>query len=284
MKLKKSIIVLCSLIMFSNQTFTQEKDLAATIGRAERGKGKWGPGCWIGTKVGSGFDPSVKDPTDPNTQVYKLVGGGDVNKAWSNRVVFCLTSPPFQLTPGYEYTFKGRLKTSDVGQKVNLLAAIRKGGLKDLNSASISETKDWTELVVGPFKVNAKCQAKYLAVNMMGPGTVWVGKLSLLEKKISPLNIKLPIAEYSADDKTAVVDINLSVTDLNGLSIQMQIKNSAGKIKNKKVTPTKSKFKASIPIAKLKPGKYQLTVKLLKNETELGSKTVSFTKTSESMF
>lgn len=284
MQLTKSIIVLCFFVMFSGRGYTQEKDLTAAIGRAERGRGKWIPGCWIGTKSGSGFATDIKDPTDSETKVYKLVGGGDANKPWSNRVVFWVNVPAVELVPGYEYRFKGRLKTSNVGQNVHLLAAIRGGGLKDLSSDNINGTKDWSELAVKPFRVKSKCRPKFLAVDMIGPGTVWIGKLSLLEKKVSPLDVKLPLTEYSADDKAAVVEIDISVADLNGLSIQLQVSNSAGKIEDKTVTPTASRLKESIPISKLKPGKYQLTVKLLKDKAELAAKKVGFTKTKESMF
>lgn len=292
MDVRKEVVLLAgiALLLLSvspvNLLAEEEKDLAASIERASSGSGKWTPACWIGTMAGSGFDEKVVDPENKEIKVYRMVGGGDPNKdAWSNRVVFWIQRPPIPLSPGYEYMFKGRLKTKEVRQKVGIKAAIRGGGVRDISSKNLSGTKDWTELVAGPFKVNEECVPGYLAVDLVGPGTVWVGRLSFIEKKMKPLRIELPLKEYSQDDKVALIKISLAKKDLSGYSIEIRLKDEKDNIcESKKLIPSAQEFKESIDLSKLKAGKYDIEVNLIKLKKVISSESETITKTEDEWF
>ena len=282
-------VILLAGIMFLLPAFlnsqTKEKDLNVSIEKADSGYGKWIPACWIGNIVSKGFDKEAVDPENKKVKVYKIVAGGNPNKPRSNRAVLWIQNPPFNLSPGYEYTFKGRIKTNDVAQKVRLIAAIRAGEVKDIFSSHLSGSNDWMELVAGPFLVNKECIPIYLSVDLIGPGTIWIGKLSFIERKIKPLRIEIPIKEYSEDDKVSVINISLVEKERANCSIEIKLKDKKSNIyENKKLIPHIQKFKESIDIGKLKAGEYYIEVNLIRDGEIISSASETITKTTEKFF
>ena len=255
--------VVCLLSLLGMAT-AADRDLLSEIGRKAEGasSSNWKVQEWLG-KGGVGTkDPATKDPKSPKTEVYKITGAGDPSKPGTNRIVFWVDGPLVQLQPGKKYQFTARLKLKDVKQMVQVDAAIRAGGVKDVIK-KIFGTKDWEEHV-SAFEVNEECVPRFFAIDFWGPGTIWISDLKLIEKEEPLLQFILPLKEFGLEEKTAKSRIIVAAKELPAkINIYTKVAGKNVVLYNSEIGEKITE--AGIDISSLKEGKYEILVELIKN-------------------
>lgn len=166
---------------------------AVAIATAVRGENledlsQWKLQAWKGSGQGR-FDTTVHE--------LVLQGGGE---AMDNTVAVVYEAPLNIPRDGY-CRFSAKLKGEDVTSSVILCAAIRSGGLKDLNSRKLTGTFDWQDVSVLIHPPEEVKQATYLAIRLFGPGKVRVKDITVrpLDKQTAEALAEKEAAELKLD-------------------------------------------------------------------------------------
>ena len=157
-------------------------DLFSGIGRDPEGAGgiNWKMQAWIGNDAGSGPDAECIAPKEWKGKDANCVPFLLKSEA-ADRLVYWVKDPSVQLKPGKTYTMSTWLKLEGVKGYTWLIAAVRCGGVQDVRGKKIFGEKDWAEYSI-EFSVEEECMPAYFAIDLWGPGKVWVGPIKLSEK------------------------------------------------------------------------------------------------------
>lgn len=106
----------------------------------------------------------------------KLMGG----KTNGSQTVYWVENPTILLKAGSYYILSAWLKWLNVKNTLALYAAIRGGGLKDVEAHVKGSIHQWTKISIF-LHPHSDVNPRYFAVRLYGPGTVWIGSLDLEE-------------------------------------------------------------------------------------------------------
>lgn len=282
MKLKTLFVTMavafCGLLGAS-VVMTGAADLFLNVGRNPDGPGNenWKAARWLGDEGRGMADRTVKDPADETVLVYRLEGGGSATTVTDNRTVFWLNRPE-QLKADMEYVLKARLKTENVAGRVGLVAAVRAGGLRDVRSENLSGTRDWTEISLH-FKVTENCRPRFFMIDLWGLGSVWVGKIQLLEKEPKLLDLVIRQDIFNLADRVARINVRIGIPEPAGLNIRFTTEIDGKNLVLGESEVTGPNIDIQIDISGLQAGNHVIWAALQNNDRVLARERVVITKT-----